>query len=220
MAKLKISVVGRSDLIVSKTSKKTYFTITDETDTKYICFNPSLYPEFEIGNLVDIEWQPGKNEGDTPRITGIASLGTEVSEKHAEVAKVSSSRKLLKRVDDEPTKNRSIALSYAKDLVAAGELELSNIIAFAEVFYGYMLGEQVKIDKEEAPKAEVKVASQSKSIEPALKNVGELFSRCLKAGINRKAAMEFLGVTDPLEILDLDDAWQTILENYNTTESK
>ena len=66
-----ITIHGRSDLIVSKQSKKTYFTVTDQADRKIICFNPALYEQCAVGSNIQATIELGKNVGDTPRLTSI-----------------------------------------------------------------------------------------------------------------------------------------------------
>lgn len=70
-----IAVTTRSDLIVSKTSKRTYFTITDDTDRKLICFNPAYYNKLEVGSVVQLDIQPGRSAEDTPRIESLIEEG-------------------------------------------------------------------------------------------------------------------------------------------------
>jgi len=67
-----ITVQARSDLIVSKTSKRTYFIITDTTGRKLICFIPHLRDLFNLGNIVkDVDIQPGKTEDDLSKILSV-----------------------------------------------------------------------------------------------------------------------------------------------------
>ena len=63
-----VNIVGRSDIITAKQSKKQYFTVTDDTDRKLICFNPHLHEKLDIGSVVQLETKPGLKEGDTIRI--------------------------------------------------------------------------------------------------------------------------------------------------------
>ncbi len=63
-----ITVLGRSNLIVSTKSKRTYFTITDDKDRKFICFDPGLYNDCEVGKTLEAEITPGRTAEDTPRI--------------------------------------------------------------------------------------------------------------------------------------------------------
>ena len=66
-----ITIHGRSDLIVSQKTKKTYFTITDQKDMKIICFNPALYEQCVVGSNIQAVIEQGRNVDDTPRLTSI-----------------------------------------------------------------------------------------------------------------------------------------------------
>lgn len=54
------------------------------------------------------------------------------------------------------SKNRAVALSYSKDLVVAGKIDIAQIILYANRFYRYMVGEGdvVKGPEPEMPPAE------------------------------------------------------------------
>ena len=67
-----ITAQARSDLKVSKTSKRSYFIITDNTQRKLICYNPHLWDLFNLGSTIDdVEIQAGKTEDDLPRIVSV-----------------------------------------------------------------------------------------------------------------------------------------------------
>lgn len=68
-----ITIKERSDLIVSKKSQKTYFTIDDLDGRRLLCFVPSLYNELPDGATVLVNIRPGRTEADTPSITGMAT---------------------------------------------------------------------------------------------------------------------------------------------------
>jgi len=123
-----IFVQQKSDIITSKAGKK-YFTIKNDEDTTFVCFNPKLYPLFEIGGTtVDVEVQEGRKEGDSPRIV---SVGTKAEEAPKAVERA------LPRTDD--VKNRAVAISYSKDLVCAGKIELNQMKAYADKFLEYIV---------------------------------------------------------------------------------
>jgi len=126
----------------------------------------------------------------------------------------------LKEIGELLRANTEIAATFCESHQKLIELYFIKLYDIMNkfVYGGEKEHKETKVSQE-VPIVEVKASSQPKSIEPALKNVGELFSRCVKAGINRKQAMELLGITHPSEIVDLDDAWQTILEKSNKREN-
>ena len=63
-----ITVKERSELIVSQKTKRTYFTIGDQTGRKLICFDSGLYNEMPIDSFGTYEITPGKTAEDTPRL--------------------------------------------------------------------------------------------------------------------------------------------------------
>ena len=63
-----ITVRERSDLIVSQKTKRTYFTIVDQSGRKLICFDSGLYNEMPIDSFGTYDVTPGKTEEDTPRL--------------------------------------------------------------------------------------------------------------------------------------------------------
>ena len=50
-----ITIKTREDLRVAKQSKRTYFTITDDNDRKFICFNQGAFNEMPVGAGVAVE---------------------------------------------------------------------------------------------------------------------------------------------------------------------
>ena len=70
----KITVISRSDIITSASGRE-YFTLSDETERKLICFNPKLREFLPIGNEAEIEVEAGKQESDTPRLTNVYKDG-------------------------------------------------------------------------------------------------------------------------------------------------
>ena len=131
-----ITVMARSDLIVSK-NKKTYFTITDETGQKYISFKPSLHPEVPVGTQKEIEWEPGKMADDTPRLLGIVGQKTEEPGRSLIKEAIREGAVVIEPTDD--TRLRSMAVSYSKDLAVAGKIELKEIAKYADKFLNYIL---------------------------------------------------------------------------------
>lgn len=119
---------SKSDIITSKAGKK-YFTIKNDENTTFVCFNPKYHPLFEVGNTtVDVEVQEGKKEGDSPRIV---SIGTKAEDVVGIVEKL-----IPHKVDD--IKNRGVAISYAKDLVCSGQIKLDQMSAYADKFLEYI----------------------------------------------------------------------------------
>jgi hypothetical protein len=64
-----IFVRSKSDLIKSQKSGKTYFTVTNSEDIKFLCFDTTLYDALDKGTTMELEVTPGRNEQDTPRIS-------------------------------------------------------------------------------------------------------------------------------------------------------
>ncbi len=79
MPKETITVMTKTELI-TPASKHIYFTLTDETERKLLSFVTELYPYLIVGSLAAIEVQPGKQEGDTPRILNVYKDGKPVYE--------------------------------------------------------------------------------------------------------------------------------------------
>ena len=79
MAREQITVMTKTELI-TPASKHIYFTLTDETERKLLSFVTELYPYLIVGSSADIEVQPGKQEGDTPRILNVYKDGKPVYE--------------------------------------------------------------------------------------------------------------------------------------------
>lgn len=63
-----IFIQSKSDLITSQKTGKKYFTVTDDKENKFICWDTGLYDLCEIGSTIDLEVIPGKTPTDTPKI--------------------------------------------------------------------------------------------------------------------------------------------------------
>lgn len=50
-----INIRERSNLIVAKQSKRTYFTVTDDKARKFLCYNQSAFNEMPVGAGVAVE---------------------------------------------------------------------------------------------------------------------------------------------------------------------
>ena len=73
-----INIRERSNLIVAKQSKRTYFTVTDDQGRKFLCYNQSAFNEMPVGAGVAVEITERGDQ--TPTI----DLITEGAEKPAE----------------------------------------------------------------------------------------------------------------------------------------
>ena len=110
-----ITVQARSDIITAQSGRK-YFTITDDTQRKLLCFNPSLLELLPLGATVkDVDIQPGKKADDTPRIVRVGEVGKESPK----------TRFTPKGRDEDRTDHRN-AIITVKDLWLGGKLNDAN----------------------------------------------------------------------------------------------
>lgn len=71
-----ITIKTRDELRVAKQSKRTYFTVTDENDRKFLCFNQSAFNEMPVGAGVAVEIT---ERGDQTPTIDLIKEGTEKS---------------------------------------------------------------------------------------------------------------------------------------------
>ena len=132
-----IFVQERSDIITSKAGKK-YFTIQNDEGQKFICFNPKLYPLFQLGSqVVDVNVEAGKKEGDTPRIVSVGTKAEDIPAKIVEKAGYKA----------DPEKTHSIerqsvlksAVEWCGYKVQTGiDIKTEDVIKVAEKFLGFV----------------------------------------------------------------------------------
>ena len=86
-----ITVTDRGDLIKSKKSNRTYFVIKTSDNEKFVCYNPSMYPDYPIGAEYNISYK--EKEGTDNELLGIAGQELEPDDPKPSPAQVASSNK-------------------------------------------------------------------------------------------------------------------------------
>ena len=142
MARQKIDIQAVSNIIIAQ-SKRQYFTITDMTQSKFICFITKLKPFCQVGKMIDAEVSPGKSPSNTPRIEMIYindKAVIEIAPKAPTGRSYGKSDKELaqqKQLEDE--KRRSIeaqtAVIQAVELVKADKIPKEQIKVWAKELY-------------------------------------------------------------------------------------
>ena len=124
----KIIVVEKSEILQG--AKGDYLKVTDKEGKSQNIFDQALWNLFGDGLAVKLTLE---KQGRWWNVTG------------AEAVKDVLAKKAVEKVGDNQIteKNKSVALSYSKDLVVAGKIELRDITSYADKFLAYILKKEV-----------------------------------------------------------------------------
>ena len=138
-----IGIKSRTEPRMYEKAHLKWFNIYDFSDTKYICWKEELYDQLNLGQSpkVRIVEEPGK----TPKIVAIITQ-KETTSKPSETKdkeKPSSAPKTephggFKPSSPEQRRDKSVVLSYAKDLAVAKIIEPDKILEWANTFYKWL----------------------------------------------------------------------------------
>jgi hypothetical protein len=105
-----------------------------------------LFDVFQTGAEVKLGWSSYMNK---EYIASAEQTGTHTIPKRVVSTNVESPQKsetssatVLHKTDD--IRNRSVAVSYSKDLVVSGIIDLKEIFTYADKFLNYILNQEVK----------------------------------------------------------------------------
>ena len=189
MARQIIQIQSLSDIKVSK-NKREYFTLEDMAQTRYVCFNPKLHPFCQLSGEIDADVEPGKSEGDTPRLNMVYKDDKPVIEAQAKEVRHPqwggrSDKELLQQRQLAEAQNKSIqaqtALNRAVDLAVAGQLAPERCEETAKHFYLFLqtltliseaeiIQTKVKEVKTETQTSEEVKGNKAGAIEPPAKS--------------------------------------------------
>ncbi len=140
-----IGIKARTEPKYSEKAKRKWFSIVDFSDAKYICWKEELFDQLKLGGSpqVRIVEEPGK----TPKIVAILTQ-KEAESKPPETdtdttKKTSTPPKITPQSDFKPfnaeqRRDRSVVLSYAKDMATNELIKPEEILEWANTFYKWL----------------------------------------------------------------------------------
>lgn len=143
------------------TAKMRVLRFTCDDNLEYELYKEAQFSLIEVGRLIDFEVELrlyGKS-GEFPHwwVTNI----------HSEEAPKPESELSVERLGQPPqlVRERSMCLSYAKDLAAAGKINVVNILDQAQWLYDWLIGNiEVKDNTRKAPKTEIDIKIPAEEI--------------------------------------------------------
>jgi len=124
-----IIVVDKADQVQTKTGK-TYLSVVDKAGKKYSCWDTELWNIIEKDRAVEVEVE---KKGNFANIVSAKSVADQLPEVVNEAVKEGAEVTSVTNV-----KNRAVSISYAKDLVCAGKIELNQLKTYADKFLAYI----------------------------------------------------------------------------------
>ena len=115
------------------------FHITDNQDTTYLCYDKKLWDFLKVGNEVYIKWDTKEKKDKTGSYNRIISASIKpISEESSTVTEAQKLGLKVVEVKSKDSRDRSMCLSYAKDLVVGGKIEIKEMITLAKRFEKYL----------------------------------------------------------------------------------
>ena len=215
--KLTITRVEPTQIIAGKDGKADFpkFSFAAKTEggkeLSYFTFSRSLFPLIEVDKVIEADVQistreSGGNIYTDRQVKQIYQEGQPVAQKR----QWSGGRSPQERasIEAQVAVKAITELEIAGKTIALGLVELRN--TWLRQALGTVLGSQPLLQGE----GEKPLPSPAKSeiIDPPIKNLGDLFTRCSKPpySLKRNDVLEKIGVKDMLEIADPQAAWDLI----------
>ena len=127
----KIEIQMVSDTLTSKAGND-YFTIEDDQQKRYVCFNPKLKEYCQVGGEIDADLTQSKKPDGNPTIDMIYIDGKPVIEKPKQVG-----RSFGKSKEEQKSIERQVAVKLACEISSDNE-PLEAILRKAEQIYKWI----------------------------------------------------------------------------------
>ena len=133
MAEKTINVTGK----VLPSDQRKFGRINDDQNNEYVVFETDLLQYFEVGKAAIVETREQQKKGKEGTYLVIENVKVNGEWK----AKPREKKQWTGKGgwDNSPLKTRSMCLSYGKDLVVAGKIEMLQLLPKAQEFYDWVM---------------------------------------------------------------------------------
>ena len=177
-----------------------------ETEHWYQTFRSSLFDAIKEGETITADVEISTRE-----YQGQEYTDRKVTQIYRDGQPVGGKQFRGKSPEELELSAKSYVLSYAKDLAVADKIAVGDILPQADIFYSWIKGNQVTTNKTPEPEANTETVPSGRRIQ----NIAELKRLLMKHKIPTGEACEILSIKAFTDLLDLDEAWETIKKARN-----